>query len=192
MKKALILLSSALFMVAIAAAPGCSGGDDDDDAADDDDGALASGSYAVSNAALTNTCAAGGTSYYAGVTEADVTATATDIAITGFPDDIGYDISGTNLVDNLFGTPTTTDLDYSDNTSADYPLSPSTNEYNCKATFTVEYAGTITGSNAFSLEDSVAIASSGAGCSVAVVSSAFSAPLLAVPCSSSDTVDLAL
>lgn len=191
MKKSLILLSSALFMVALAAAPGCSGGGDDDDDDDDDGGSLASGSYAVSGASLTNTCAAGGTSYYAGVTEADVTATAADITISGFPDDLGYDIAGTNLVDNLFGTPTTIDLDYSDNTSADYALD-SGNEYNCKATVDIEYAGTITGSNAFSLEDSFAVASSGAGCTVAIVSSAFTNPLLAVPCSSSDTVDLAL
>lgn len=191
MKKALILLTSAVAMMAIAAAPGCSGGGDDDD--DDDDGSsLHTGTYAVSGASLSNTCTAGTTSYYDGVTEADVTVTGLAITIVGFPDELGYDIVGTNLVDNLFDTPVTIPLDYTDNTSADYPLT-SGNEYPCKADYSIEYAGTITGGDAFTLEDTVnLVVTSGAGCSPAVVSSAFGSPILAVPCTSVDSVDLAL
>ena len=194
MKKALILLSSAIFMVALASAPGCSGGDDDDAGDDDDDAAsLHTGTYAVSGATLTNTCSAGTASYYANVAEADVTVTGLAIDITGFPDDLGYDIAGTDLVDNLFGTPDTSVLDFSDNTSVDYPLT-SNNEYACKIDFFVEYAGTITGADAFSLVDTLAVTlNSGAGCTLAVVNSAFTAPgLSAFPCSSNDEVDLAL
>ena len=194
MKKALILLTSALAMMAIAAAPGCSGGGDDDDDDDDDGSSLSTGTYAVSGAGLTNTCTAGTTSYYDGVTEADVTVTGLAITITGFPDELGYDIVGTNLVDNLFGTPQTIPLDYTDNTSADYPLD-SGNEYACKLDYTVEYAGTITGADAFTLEDSITVVvTSGNQCTPAVVSSAFNpaSPILAVPCSSVDSVDLAL
>lgn len=193
MKKALILLSSAIFMVALASAPGCSGGGDDDDDDDDDGASLHTGTYAVSGATITSTCSAGATSYYADVTEADVTVTGLAIAITGFPDDIGYDIAGSDLVDNLFGTPDTSVLDFTDNTSADYPLT-SNNEYACKVDFFVEYAGSITGVDSFTLVDTLAVTvNSGAACTLAVVNSAFSAPgLAAFPCNSDDSVDLAI
>ena len=191
MKKAFILFSSALFMVALAAAPGCSGGGDDDDD-DDDDGTLASGTYGVTGTTVDDGCGFyGPDSYYDGVTEADVVATATTVDVTGFPDDLSFDVTGSTLTDNQFGGVSA--LVFSDNTSADYPLA-SGNEYACVAEFEIAYGGTITGASAFTLTDAYSLTvTSGAGCSLAVVNSAFTTPFTtAPPCSSVDEVDLSI
>jgi hypothetical protein len=199
MKKALILLTSALAMLALAAAPGCSGGGDDDDDDDDDGGSgLASGTYAATGASLADECFGGAAtdSYYAGVSEADVTVTGVAVEIEGFADTLGYDISGTSLVDNTFGTPDTFVIDFTDPATLESATGANDgNTYACMADYFVEYAGSITGGNEFTLEDTTAVSASattGAGCTIAIVSSAFSAPLAAFPCETIDSVDLAL
>ena len=189
MKKAFILFSSALFMVALAAAPGCSGGGDDDDD-DDDDGTLASGTYGVTGTTVDDGCGFyGPDSYYDGVTEADVVATATTVDVTGFTDDLSFDVSGSTLTDNQFGGISA--IVFSDNTSADYPGLLSNMEYNCVLEYEIAYGGTITGASAFTLTDAYSLTvTSGAQCTLAIVNSAFTGITTVPPCSSVDEVDL--
>jgi hypothetical protein len=194
MKKALILLTSAIALMAIAAAPGCSGGGDDDDD-DDDGGSLHSGTYAVSNVGIQfDVCGDGtGASYYEGVAEADVTVAATSILVSGFPDDLGYDIVGNDLVDNTFGTPATSVIDFTDPGTLETATGANDgNTYNCVVDFTTEFAGTITGTDAFTLADTISLTQNSGACTVAIVSSAFVEALAAFPCSVVDGADFAL
>lgn len=187
MNRALILLSTAVFLAAIATAPGCSGGDDDDDG-----GGLSDGTYAVSNANVTDGCGFGIQSYYAGETEVLVTVEGSTVGVYGFPNDLEFDVSGGTLTDTQFSGITT--LDFTDDASADYPLPPGGAEYDCKVDFEEVYGGTIVGDDAFTLTDTLTLtATTGGGCTSAVVSSAFApVTITALPCTTVDEVDLAL
>lgn len=187
MNRALILLSSAIFMVAVAAAPGCTGDDDDDNGT-----GLSDGTYAVSNADVTDGCGFGTDSYYAGETQVIVTVEGSTVGVYGFPDDLEYEVSGDTLTDTEFSGITT--LDFTDDASVDYPLPPGGDEYDCKVDFEQVYGGMIVGGDAFTLTDTLTLtATTGGGCTAAVVSSAFApATITALPCTTVDEVDLAL
>ena len=185
MKKVLLPLT-ALFAMAIAAAPGCSGGGDDDDD-DDDDGALASGEYAVSNADVADTCGGtfygDGSSYYGGVDSVDVTVVGASVEISGFPNDLVYDISGTDLIDTEAAPQA---IDFRDPETLE-----SGNTYDCTLIFSFSYLGEITGTNEFTLVDTYMVSSSsGSECAIAADSGFGVANTL--PCQVEDSVDLAL
>lgn len=186
MNRALIFLSSATFMVAVAAAPGCTGDDDDDDGL-----GLSDGTYAVSNADVTDGCGFGTDSYYAGETQVIVTVEGSTVGVYGFPDDLEYLVSGTMMTDTQLSGVTV--FDFTDDTSADYPLQAGDGEYDCVVDFEEAYGGTITGGGSFTLTDTISLTvTSGGGCTPAVVSSAFVATIVtALPCTTVDEVDLA-
>jgi hypothetical protein len=183
MKKALILLTSAVALLALAIAPGCSGGGDDDD---DGGTGLDNGTYAVGGLEINpNTC--GGTgNFYDQFSTADVIATAVsfDIDFEGVFQTT-YEITGTSLYDPA--SPGNTEIDFNDPAVA-LTANGFASTYDCVLDAGENYEGSITGNNEFVLTDRYTYdITSGTECPIVATSAG-----VPLPCEDSQNATLTL
>lgn len=168
---------SAVILAAVLVA-GCSGDDDDDTG-----GALQSGTYAISNAAISPDECGFGSSFYGNFTTSTVTVGATTVTVNLGGDDYTYDISGNNLTDTANSGSQVIACTGTDSTG---DFNCGSQSYACDLTVTVDFGGTITGGSTFTLADSYDFSGTGADCTV-VMNSAFG--VNASSCSSVDSAD---
>lgn len=177
MKK--ILLCGSMLVASAILVSACSGGGDDGDGGS---GTITSGAYTYTGGLAENTCNFPDTaSFYGGGGSADVTVAATNVDVDFGGSVFSYTLSGTTLADEANSGSQTIACTGTDSTGN---FNCGSQSYNCTITADFNFGGQVTGTDAFTLEDSYSYSGSGADCAV-VAGSAFGAGTT-FPCTTVD------